>query len=150
MLVDCDGVSVTFEPPVTEYPLPDAVTVEICMFELPVFVSVTSRVEVLPTVTFPKLRLLGLAEREYVAPAPVPERLTTSGEPAALLVNDILPDKEPADFGEKSIVRVAFWPGVRVAGTVGPVQLKLEPDSTMLEIVRFALPEFVTTSGEVA
>jgi len=59
--------------------------------ELPELVSVTVCVALLPTVTFPKLRLAGLAVRKEVRATPLPLRAILVGELEASLTRDRLP-----------------------------------------------------------
>ena len=47
--------------PLALKPVPEGVTFEIVTFELPLFVRVTLKVLLLPSFTFPKLKLVGLA-----------------------------------------------------------------------------------------
>jgi hypothetical protein len=56
-----------FEPPLEVNPYPEAKTVEMLRFELPVFVSVIGCVVDVPTCTSPKLRLELLAESSAAA-----------------------------------------------------------------------------------
>ena len=67
---------------------------------LPVFVMVTfSEAEVVPVVTLPKLKLVGLTLKVSVAAIPVPVRLTEVGEVGALLAIDRLPEVAPTELG---------------------------------------------------
>ena len=59
---------------------------------------------VLPTATFPKLTLAGLALS--VPCVPVPLRAIVAGEPGALLVIEMLPVALPADVGANVTVKV--------------------------------------------
>ena len=71
---------------------------------------------VLPTVTLPKLRLDGLAER--TRPAPLPESETVAGEFVALLVTERL----PAVVGAKVTLKLTLLPrsqGQRQGQTAG-------------------------------
>jgi len=61
-LADWFGVNVSFAPPLSLNPDPDAVMVEMLTLEFPVFVTLIVCVALLPTVTFPKLTLEELAE----------------------------------------------------------------------------------------
>jgi len=71
---DWFGFKIILEPPVTPKPVPVAETVEMSTSAFPVFVSSTLCVVVVPTVTLPKFKLVGLAESVTVAATPVPER----------------------------------------------------------------------------
>jgi hypothetical protein len=92
--------------PVTLPPVMDTAVV-------PVLESVTVVGELLlPTTTFPKLMLEGLA---LSAPCvPVPLRAIVRGEPGALLVIDTLPVVLVAVVGVKVTVNEAVWPGLSV------------------------------------
>ena len=50
--------------PLTEYPVPDAVSAEIVRLRLPLLLNVIVCEPLLPTSTLPKATLVGLAERE--------------------------------------------------------------------------------------
>src|SRR2546426_12324971 len=82
--------------------------------ELPVLVRVTLCVMLLPTDTFPKLRLVGLAENCSVAARPVPLRGLAVGEPGALLTSETLPDTLPTPAGAKATLKFVLCPGVKV------------------------------------
>ncbi len=62
ILVDWFGVNVSFAPPLSLNPAPDAVIVEILMLEFPIFVTLMFCVALLPTLTLPKLKLEALGE----------------------------------------------------------------------------------------
>lgn len=96
----CPTASVTGTlAPVTANPVPLAAICETATEELPELVSVTSCVEVLPALTLPKLRLLGLTDSVCVDARLLPLRATVAGEFAALLTSDKLPVTVPADCG---------------------------------------------------
>ena len=64
-VVLCPAVSVIgVERPVREKPVPVAAAAEIVTLAVPEFVNVIACVPLLPTSTFPKLKLVGLAERD--------------------------------------------------------------------------------------
>ena len=67
----------------------------------------------LPTATFPKLTLEGLALGVPV-PVPVPVRAIVSGEPGALLVIDTLPLALVAVVGVNVTVKDVVCPGLSV------------------------------------
>src|SRR5713226_9305325 len=77
--------------PLSLKPLPETVIWEMLTLELPELVSVTVCVALLPTVTFPKLRLVGLAVRMEVGATPLPLRVIVVGELEASLTRDRLP-----------------------------------------------------------
>src|SRR5215472_4995554 len=66
----CPGLrTVPAETPLSLKPAPEMVTPEIVTFELPEFVRVNVRELVLPVLTLPKFKLVGLALSRYVAAA---------------------------------------------------------------------------------
>ncbi len=63
-VADCPGVKTVPEAtPLALNPVPDRVTPEIVTFELPVLLSVELSVLLLPTVTLPKLKLVGFVPK---------------------------------------------------------------------------------------
>ena len=61
----CPGASIVLElTPLALKPAPEAVTLEIVTLEFPLFVRVTGNVLLLPSFTFPKLKLVGFAPSE--------------------------------------------------------------------------------------
>ena len=92
---------------------------------MPEFVKVTAWELLLPTVTLPKLRLEGLAERSKLTP--VPDRETVAGELVALLTTDKLAVALPVAVGAKVTLKVVVWPAVRVKGKEIPLVLKPDP-----------------------
>jgi hypothetical protein len=82
--------------PLTLNPVPLAVICEIVRAVPPEFVSFSARVDVLPEVTFPKLRLVGLAA-SWPDVAPVPDSGTEKlgFDPLELIAR--LPVTLPAD-----------------------------------------------------
>jgi hypothetical protein len=60
------------------------------------------------------------------------------------LVNDALPETLPAAVGAKVAVKVALFPGFKLAGRATPLRLKPVPDGVACEIVTAALPELVS------
>jgi hypothetical protein len=129
--------------PVVLKPVPEVVIFETLTVELPVLVSVTVCVLLLPTLTFPKLKLVALAESWSVVAAPVPLIAMVLGEFGALLTNETLPVTAPALAGENATLKLELCPGVKVRGRVRPLMTKLCPDTVACEMDRFAVPEFV-------
>jgi hypothetical protein len=127
----CDAERVTgVLPPVIEKPDPLKVIWEIVTFELPVFVMVTfCEVEVVPVVTLPKLRLVGLTPMVRMAAIPVPLSPTEVGEVGALLIIEMLPDAAPTAVGKKVTVIVVCCPALTFKGRENPLTLKTEPVS---------------------
>ena len=110
--------------------------------EFPAFVRVTLNAPLFPRTTFPKLKLDALAVRSAVAPVPVPLKETALGVVEPSLTTEILPDKAPAAFGEKTTSNVACFPAGIVKGSEMPVMAT--PDAAVLAcvIVRFDPPPF--------
>lgn len=124
-------------------PVPETPTLEIVTFEFPLFVKVTGNEMLLPVLTLPKLRLVGLAPNKCVALTPVPLREIVSGELGALLRRTTDPLTVPAAAGANTALNVAVLPAAIVSGTVRPVVLKPVPEGVASEIVTLALPPFV-------
>jgi hypothetical protein len=106
-------------------------------------VSVVVNELLLPTFTFPKLRVELLNPRTRVAATPVPLREIERGELGALLTRVIDPVTLPAALGPNTALNVAFLPAAIVSGAVIPVVLKPAPVTVTEEIVTVALPPFV-------
>ena len=115
--------------PLALKPVPETVTLERVTLELPVFVRLALSELLLPTLTVPKLRLVGFAASRKVAASPVPLRAMVSGEPGALLAKETEPVTLPAVVGAKAALKVVLPPAAIVAGTVRPVMVKPAPDT---------------------
>jgi hypothetical protein len=129
------------ERPLRPKPLPLAVACEMMTLIVPALVSVTLCVLLVPTLTFPKLILVGLAVRRTLAP--FPESDTVVGEFAALLTTSTLPVTLPAAWGANLVVNVAFCPAPRVRGRERPLRLKPAPVTTAWESVAEEVPVLV-------
>ncbi len=89
-------------------------------------VTVSDRVCLLPTVTLPKLRLVGLAPSEPgVTPVPDNGMVRVGFDASDEIVT--LPLALPADNGANATVKVALCPAVSVTGVVIPLKLNPEP-----------------------
>jgi len=140
----CAGASVTgVETPLTEKPVPLAVTCETVTLALPVFLTVTLCEAELPTFTLPKLTLAGVAESVELAVTPVPLNAIEAGEFGALLTSARLPLSVPADRGANCTLKLLLCPGRIVSGVESPLLLNPLPVSVAWLIVRFAVPVFV-------
>ena len=85
-------------------PVPEALAPEIVTLAVPELLSVMVCVPLLPTSTFPKLKLEGLG---VSAPCtPVPLKAIVAGEFVALLATLTLPVTLPAAAGAKATLRV--------------------------------------------
>jgi hypothetical protein len=112
---------------------------------LPVLVSVTFCEALLPTFTLLKLRDDGLMLSCACVAAPVPLKLTTRGEPGALLDTEMLPVAFPLLCGANVTVKETDPFGASVCAArllmLNPVPLALAA-----VIFRFAVPEFVSVT----
>ena len=89
-------------------------------------VTVSDRDCLFPTVTLPKLRLVGLAP-SVPGVTPVPDRGMVRVEFEALEVMVRLPLALPADDGANETVNVVLCPAVSVTGVLMPLKLNPEP-----------------------
>jgi hypothetical protein len=94
------------ESPLIVKPAPDALAAEIVTLAVPLFFRLMVCELVLPVTTLPKLTLEGVGVS--CACVPVPLKGIVSGDPAALLVMEILPLALPADVGVNVALKVAF------------------------------------------
>jgi len=126
--------------PVRLKPAPVAAAAEIVMLAVPEFISVIVWEPLLPTKTFPKLKLAGLAERDPWVPEPV--KAIVDGEPGALLVIEIDPVAPVvAEAGVNVELKLVLCPAFRVKGRAAkPLTPKPEPKGFMAVIVRAVLP----------
>jgi len=90
--------------------------------EPPVLVTVSERDRLLPTVTLPKLRLVGF-ELSVPGATPAPDNGMVRAGLEAFEVIVTLPLTLPADAGVNVTVKLALWPAVSVIGAVIPVRL---------------------------
>jgi hypothetical protein len=109
-----------------------------------VFVSVTGSLLLVPSVTLPKATPEGLADNCKVLVRLLPLTGIISGEPGALLTILIVPAALAVTAGEKRTVNVTEWPGVTVAGNVGPLMLNPAPLTAACERIKLAFPESLT------
>ena len=133
--------------PVTEYPVPLAVTAETFTAAFPVLVIATCLLVLLPVATVPKLTLAGLALNCPMAAAdPVPVSGTLSvGLLGSLLVMVTLPLAVPADVGEKVTVACTDWPALIVTGVAIPVIPNSLPVRVIRDTVKGADPVLLST-----
>ncbi len=129
------------ESPLMLNPVPVAVACEIVTLPVPLLVSVTVWLLLLPTVTFPKLRLVGVAPSRSVTP--VPENETTAGELVAVLTTETLPEVLPVMVGAKVAVKLVLWPEVSVRGSESPLMLNPLPVTVACETVTLPVPLLV-------
>ena len=96
------------------------------MLEAPVFVTVSERVCLLPTVTLPKLRLVGF-DPSAPGEIPVPDNPTVNVGFGAFEVMVTVPLTAPADCGVNETLKVAAWPAASVTGAAIPVRVNPVP-----------------------
>ena len=89
-------------------------------------VTVSDRDCLFPTVTLPKLRLVGLAP-SVPGVTPVPDKGMVRVGFEALDVMVRLPLALPADDGPNETLKVVLCPAVSVTGVVIPLKLNPEP-----------------------
>src|SRR5208283_1925690 len=111
----------------------------------PVLVTVSDRDCLLPTVTLPKLRLVGLGDRSP-GEIPVPDNGMVSVGFDALEVMVTLPLAPAAEVGANETLKVVLCPAVRVTGAVVPLRLNPVPLIATCEMVTLDPPVLVTVS----
>lgn len=125
-VLDCPGTRENGKTnPLMPKPVP--VMLPCVMFKLavPEFVKVMLWVLAAPTVTFPKLTLLGVIESWCFTPLPL--RATLVGELEALLSSDTVPVAVPVTVGANCRIKLLDCPAESVRGNVGPVTVKPAP-----------------------
>jgi hypothetical protein len=119
------------DKPLTVKPAPVTFTCERLTVLFPEFVRTTVCAPlVLPTITFPKLKLFVLVESRYVtvgdgaAAMPVPESGTVSMPPEVRLsAKERVPEKLFTESGWKTTWKDALWPDAKVTGKTGPAKI---------------------------
>jgi hypothetical protein len=114
------------EMPLKLNPVPLIATCEIVTLAPPVLVTVSNRDWLLPTVTLPKLRLVGF-DPNVPGATPEPDNGIFRLGFEALEVILTLPLALPAEAGVNVTVNVALWPDVRVTGVEMPLKLNPAP-----------------------
>ena len=126
-------------------PVPLAAAAEIVRLDPPVLVSVSDKLELLPSCTLPNARLVGFAVNvPCVTPVPDSGMLKLGLPP--LDVTLTLPLTAPLAVGAKLTVNEVLWPAVRVKGKVSPLKLNPVPLAAAAEIVRLVPPLLVSVS----
>ena len=87
------------------------------------FVNEIVCVFVCPSITLPKLTLVGFVESVAVCATPVPLNATVVGEFGAVLVIDKLPVTLPPVVGVNFTVKLLLCPAAMLVGEVNPVTL---------------------------
>jgi hypothetical protein len=111
----------------------------------PLAVKVPFSAELAPTVTLPKLKLVGETAKVPGA-VPVPDNAMLSVEFDAFETTARLPLTAPALVGAKVAVNVTLWFAFRVKGNDNPLTEKPAPVTFACEIVTAEPPVFVTVS----
>ena len=127
--------------PLALNPVPEGVTLEIVTLEFPLLVKVTLNVLLLPSFTFPKLKLVALAPSNWVAASPVPLNEMASGELGPLFTRETDPLTLAVEVGANATLKVVLAPAAIVVG-VARLILKPAPDTLAAEIVTLAVPLF--------
>ena len=123
----CPAVRVSgVEIPLRLNPVPVIATCEIVTDDPPVLVIFSVRDGSLPTVTLPKLRLVGFAP-SVPCETPVPDRAIVKVELEASETMVTEPVALPAACGAKLTVNVVLCEGLSVSGVVRPVNPKPAP-----------------------
>lgn len=141
--VACPTASVigTVKPP-TVNPAPLSLICERVTLPLPLLVTVTLCVVLVPVVMLPKLSDAGVTVSCRSGTMPAPVNATTSGEFGVLLTSVRLPVKLLAEAGVNPMVKTEDPPGATESGTVKPLKAKPVPASTACVTLRFAVPVF--------
>ena len=110
-------------------PAPETLIWEMVTLELPVLLSVTVCVPLLPRFRFPKSKLVELAVSCNVAATPVALTAMVVGEAGASLAKDTLAVTPAALAGEKAKLKFALCPGLRAKGRAKPLTVKPLPET---------------------
>ncbi len=120
------------------------------MTAAPLAVRLPLSAELDPTVTLPKLRLVG-ETANVPAAVPVPESATFSGEFDAFDTTDRFPLAAPAMVGVKVAVNVTLSFGVRLMGKpLNPLMEKPAPLKFACEIATVDPPVLASVSDRLA
>ena len=141
------GLIVFGARPAMVKPVPVMVVAVIETGAVPELVKVTGTVAELPTRTFPKGMLAGLALRVPWVPVPLSEMEIVGS--VALVVMVMIPDAGPAAVGANFADRDAVPPAAMVCPGVIPVTVKPGPLAEMVLTVIVVVPEFVNVMGWV-
>jgi len=130
--------------PVTLKPAPVTLSDETVRLAVPVFLSVTTWLEDVPSATLPKVTLEGVTEMPACVPVPLSE--IAVGEAARFVATEMLPDAAPVVVGENTALKVMVLLGATVCA-VKPETLKPVPVALADETTRFAVPVFVSVTS---
>ncbi len=122
--VDCPAARVSGTvKPVALNPAPLSLICERVTLALPLLVTVTPCVVLVPVVMLPKLSEAGATVSCITGAMPAPLSATTSGELVVLLTSVRLPVKLLAEAGVNPIVKVQDPPAATISGTVRPLKV---------------------------
>src|SRR5450755_2860291 len=124
-------------------PVPLALAAEIVRLVPPVLVSVSDRLELLPTVTLPNARLVGLGV-SVPCVTPVPESGMLKLEAVDVMLT--FPLTAPPVVGANVTVNEVLCPAFNVTGRVSPLKLSPVPLALAAEIVKLLPPVLVRVS----
>ena len=130
--------------PVSVKPEPLSDACEIVRLAVPGFFTVMVCVLVTPTLTLPKLTLVGTTV--ICGCTPVAENEMVVGEFVALLTKVMPPEDDPATVGAKMIGMVRLCPAARVTGRVTPLSVKPVPVKLICEMVTLEFPVLETVT----
>ena len=108
-------------------------------------ISVMFCEELLPTLTLPKFKLVGMML--HCNCVPVPLNAIVMGEPGASLTIEMLPLALPAEDGVKLAEKPMLCPTLSVIGVAKPAMAKPVPETLADEIVILAVAELVRVIG---
>ncbi len=114
----------------------------------PLLVSVSDKLELLPTCTLPNARLVGFAVSvPCVTPVPVSGMFKFESVPVDVMLT--FPLTAPLAVGLKSTLNEVLWPAVSVTGNVSPLKLNPAPLALAAEMVRLDPPVLVSVSDKL-
>jgi hypothetical protein len=123
--------------PLNAKPVPLTVACVMLRLALPGLLTVTDWVLVMPTVTLPKLTLVGTTEIWGCTPVPASE--IVAGELLALLTTVTL--------GENPTSSETLWPADSVTGGVTPLAVKPAPLTLICEMLTLEFPVLVNVTA---
>jgi hypothetical protein len=144
-----DNVSGSAAKPLTLNPEPLTLIWDMVTLAVPVLLTATGSVLLVPTATVPKFKVLGFALSWPTTATPLPVRGMLFGELEALLTKEALPLAAVVVVGAKLTLRDVLWPGARLNGSVLPPILNPFPVAVYWEMVAVAGPLFVIITGSV-
>jgi hypothetical protein len=116
----------------------------------PLAVSVPEAVPLVPSITSPRAKVVGVTASCPGAAVPVPDTDSVVWASDALLARVTVALKLPVALGVNSTPRLTLWPTAMVAGRLGDIREKYLVETVALLIVRLAFPELVAVTVRVA